>query len=404
MTDTAAPAPAARQFSLGDRYTTESGEILATGVQALARLPMDQMRADRRAGLDTAAFISGYQGSPLGGYDRELQSQRALLDELRIVHRPALNEELGATAVMGSQVAQTFASAPLRRRARHLVRQVPRRRPRRRRHPPRQLRGDGPPRRRARARRRRPGLQVVHAPVRARRRRSPRSASSCSTPARCRRSSTSACTAWRCPGPAACGPRSRSSRPSPTARAPPLVDPDRIRPVVPTLEIDGRPWSPTLTSNIMTPSLEAELLGPRTEMALRYIAENDLNRIIVDTPRPWLGIVAGGHACEQVMEALAHARARRDRPGRGRRARAASSARVTVRRAVRPPARRRHLDRPRRRGQVAQRRDAGAATALYGAADAAAGAGQAGRRGPAADPPERRTHRRGAGRAAAAAC
>ena len=110
MTDTAAPAPAARQFSLGDRYTTESGEILATGVQALARLPMDQMRADRRAGLATAAFISGYQGSPLGGYDRELQSQRALLDELRIVHRPALNEELGATAVTGSQVAQTFAS------------------------------------------------------------------------------------------------------------------------------------------------------------------------------------------------------------------------------------------------------------------------------------------------------
>ena len=92
MTDTAAPAPAARQFSLGDRYTTESGEILATGVQALARLPMDQMRADRRAGLETAAFISGYQGSPLGGYDRELQSQRALLDELRIVHRPELNE------------------------------------------------------------------------------------------------------------------------------------------------------------------------------------------------------------------------------------------------------------------------------------------------------------------------
>ncbi len=84
-----------------------------------------------------------------------------------------------------------------------------------------------------------------------------------------------------------------------------LVDPDRIRPIVPTLEIDGRPWTPTLTSNVMTPSLEAELLGPRTEMALRYIVENDLNRIIVDAPRPWLGIVAGGHACEQVMEALA---------------------------------------------------------------------------------------------------
>ncbi|HEY8093756.1 MAG TPA: hypothetical protein VID93_08225, partial [Acidimicrobiales bacterium] len=85
MTDTAARESVGRQFSLGDRYTTISGEILATGVQALARLPLDQMRADRRAGLNTAAFISGYQGSPLGGYDRELQSQRALLDELRVV-------------------------------------------------------------------------------------------------------------------------------------------------------------------------------------------------------------------------------------------------------------------------------------------------------------------------------
>ena len=139
-----------------------------------------------------------------------------------------------------------------------------------------------------------------------------------------------------------------------------LVDPDRIRPIVPTLEIDGRPWSPTLTSNIMTPSLEAELLGPRTEMALRYIVENDLNRIIVDAPRPWLGIVAGGHACEQVMEALATL-------GLDETGLAEVGVRVLklgalspVRRAVRPPARRGHLDRPRRRGQVAERRDAGA--------------------------------------------
>jgi NAD(P)-dependent dehydrogenase (short-subunit alcohol dehydrogenase family) len=101
MTDTAARPSATPSFSLGDRYSTVSGEILATGVQALTRLPLDQMRADRRAGHNTAAFISGYQGSPLGGYDRELQSQRPLLDELGIVHRPAVNEELGATAAPG---------------------------------------------------------------------------------------------------------------------------------------------------------------------------------------------------------------------------------------------------------------------------------------------------------------
>ena len=67
------------------------------------------MRADRAKGWNTAAFISGYQGSPLGGYDRELQSQRKLLDELNIVHVPGLNEELAATSVFGSQVAQTYA-------------------------------------------------------------------------------------------------------------------------------------------------------------------------------------------------------------------------------------------------------------------------------------------------------
>ena len=84
-------------------------QILATGIQALVRLPIDLMRADRAKGWNTAGFISGYQGSPLGGYDRELQSQRKLLDELNIVHVPGLNEELAATSIFGSQVAQTYA-------------------------------------------------------------------------------------------------------------------------------------------------------------------------------------------------------------------------------------------------------------------------------------------------------
>ena len=96
------------QFSLQQRYETAPKQILATGIQALVRLPIDLMRADRAKGWNTAAFISGYQGSPLGGYDRELQSQRKLLDELNIVHVPGLNEELAATSVFGSQVAQTY--------------------------------------------------------------------------------------------------------------------------------------------------------------------------------------------------------------------------------------------------------------------------------------------------------
>lgn len=76
-----------------------------SGVQALARIPVEQLRADREAGLDTAAFISGYQGSPLGGFDQEVARAAAMVPDLEIVCRPAVNEELGATAVMGSQLA-----------------------------------------------------------------------------------------------------------------------------------------------------------------------------------------------------------------------------------------------------------------------------------------------------------
>ena len=137
-------------FSLADRYQAATGEVLLTGIQALVRGPLDQLRADRRAGLRTAGFVSGYQGSPLGGYDRELQANRALLDELEVVHRPAVNEELGATAVMGSQLLGELRLAALRRRRRHLVRQGTRRRPVRRRHPPRPVRRHGPARRRPR--------------------------------------------------------------------------------------------------------------------------------------------------------------------------------------------------------------------------------------------------------------
>lgn len=89
---------------LSDKYTVERGSVYLTGIQALVRLPMDQMRRDRRAGLKTGAFISGYEGSPLGGYDLQLARSRKLLDEYNIQFRPGLNEELAATSVMGSQV------------------------------------------------------------------------------------------------------------------------------------------------------------------------------------------------------------------------------------------------------------------------------------------------------------
>ncbi len=89
---------------LDDKFRIESGSAYLTGIQALVRLPLDQMRRDLRAGLNTAAFISGYEGSPLGGYDMALARSRALLEENRIHFVPGLNEDLAATAVLGSQI------------------------------------------------------------------------------------------------------------------------------------------------------------------------------------------------------------------------------------------------------------------------------------------------------------
>ncbi|MFF2962542.1 indolepyruvate ferredoxin oxidoreductase family protein [Streptomyces sp. NPDC057963] len=97
--------PTGPRPTLQDRYVREEGTLHLTGIQALARLPLDIRRADRRAGRSTAGFVSGYEGSPLAGYDMELARCRLLLDEYDIVFRPGVNEELAATAVQGTQLA-----------------------------------------------------------------------------------------------------------------------------------------------------------------------------------------------------------------------------------------------------------------------------------------------------------
>src|ERR1700692_3055020 len=91
-------------MKLDSKYEQERGAVYLTGIQALVRLPMDQMRRDRRAGLNTAAFISGYEGSPLGGYDLALARVKRLLDDHRIHFVPGVNEDIAATSVLGSQI------------------------------------------------------------------------------------------------------------------------------------------------------------------------------------------------------------------------------------------------------------------------------------------------------------
>ncbi|MBS0390684.1 MAG: indolepyruvate ferredoxin oxidoreductase family protein [Proteobacteria bacterium] len=89
--------------TLEDKYTLDQGRAFMSGVQALVRLPMLQRQRDAAAGLNTAGFISGYRGSPLGGYDQALWGARKHLADNHIVFQPGVNEELGATAVWGTQ-------------------------------------------------------------------------------------------------------------------------------------------------------------------------------------------------------------------------------------------------------------------------------------------------------------
>jgi indolepyruvate ferredoxin oxidoreductase len=89
--------------SLDDKYALDAGRVYLTGIQALVRLPMMQRQRDAAAGLNTAAFISGYRGSPLGGFDLQLWRARRFLERNHIQFQPGINEDLAATAVWGSQ-------------------------------------------------------------------------------------------------------------------------------------------------------------------------------------------------------------------------------------------------------------------------------------------------------------
>jgi indolepyruvate ferredoxin oxidoreductase len=106
-----APVVRPRASALDDRYLRLDGTVYLTGIQALVRMLLDRARHDRRAVLDTATYVSGYEGSPLAGYDLELARRRDLLTALGIIHQPGLNEELAATAVSGTQLAGAVGEA-----------------------------------------------------------------------------------------------------------------------------------------------------------------------------------------------------------------------------------------------------------------------------------------------------
>jgi indolepyruvate ferredoxin oxidoreductase len=93
------------QYALDDRYRLKSGRVFLTGTQALVRLPLMQRQLDLSVGLNTAGFISGYRGSPLGSYDMALWQAKSFLEENHVRFQPGVNEDLAATAVWGAQQA-----------------------------------------------------------------------------------------------------------------------------------------------------------------------------------------------------------------------------------------------------------------------------------------------------------
>lgn len=97
--------------SLDDKYVQTSGRVFLSSNQALVRLPLDQARRDRAAGLITTGYISGYRGSPLGVYDAALWGAQKLLDEHDVRFVPGLNEELAATAIRGTQELDWFGAS-----------------------------------------------------------------------------------------------------------------------------------------------------------------------------------------------------------------------------------------------------------------------------------------------------
>ncbi|HEX5420518.1 MAG TPA: indolepyruvate ferredoxin oxidoreductase family protein [Gammaproteobacteria bacterium] len=103
--------PLRRIEHLDECYLKESGTLLLTGMQALVRLLLTQSYRDERAGLETAGYVSGYRGSPLGGLDRELWRAQRFLEAAHIHFQPGLNEDLAATSVWGSQQANIFPGA-----------------------------------------------------------------------------------------------------------------------------------------------------------------------------------------------------------------------------------------------------------------------------------------------------
>ncbi|MDF3308886.1 indolepyruvate ferredoxin oxidoreductase family protein [Rhodococcus sp. T2V] len=306
MTELKDAAPVAVTIDLADRYRASSGPVLVTGVQALARLLVEQHERDRRSGKNIATFVSGYQGSPLAGLDRLISSIPELETEHDVRLIPGMNEELAATSVWGSQlelpqgsrthdgvIGIWYGKGPGLDRASDAIRHAA-------------MYGANPA----------GGVLALVGDDPA--------AKSSTIPA----ASEKALAALSMP---IFFPRnaeetiafglyaielSRASGCWPAMKfvadvADGIWTLDRdfadFEIVVPTIEWEGRPWSYKQRINAVPADsvlAEADLYGPRWAMVEAFNAANDIDRIEVAPEKAWLGIVAVGSAYDSLRQAL----------------------------------------------------------------------------------------------------
>lgn len=294
-------------YDLTQRYRVDGPPALLTGVQAIARFLAEQRALDARHGRDVALFVSGYQGSPLGGLDRLLASEPDLLADNAIHLRPAVNEELAATAVWGSQselptgtrthdgvVGVWYGKAPGVDRATDALRHLT-------------MYGVNPA----------GGVVLLAGDDPA--------AKSSTVPAVSERTLSAIGVPVLFPRNAAevvtyglhAVAMSRATG-SPVALkivadvadgAWVVGDDARVEPVTPTITWDGAPWafrqSPPLVGSARIVAVEAQLFGPRAAMVHAYAATNRLDEVTVEPGRTASrGIIATGPAYDSMMQAL----------------------------------------------------------------------------------------------------
>jgi indolepyruvate ferredoxin oxidoreductase len=296
----------ARPYELADRFRLEDGTVFLSGVQAVARLAADQLRHDRRLGLTTAAFASGYQGSPVGTLTEELRRASATVPDLPIVVQPAINEELAATAVMGSQLAMTlddarydgvvgiwYGKGPGFDRSSDAIRHavfcgtsmhggvVA-------------VVGDDPAAKSSTLPSSSDATMVdLHMPILF-----PGDVQEALDLSRHAVALSRSCGLWA-------GLKLVTAVADGTGTVD--VHPDRVHASSPVIEVAGQPFRPHPNGRLLTPytiDMEREFQEIRWPLARRYGVDNGLNRVVTRTADDWIGIAACGHTFREVREAL----------------------------------------------------------------------------------------------------